>query len=159
MLAVCFCILFFMLTMAFFWISVMLGIYTIIITMSSWPLNAKIWKHIAGFGPRCHDYVKVFYYENRTNLYSCLSLMKIKHYRLYHENDLEIILSCSNNKTLWQTVKFYAKLSCLCNSWSCKNSFLRLNKKKNNDLNNDYEHIFKLYDHCLQFMLFYLNFI
>lgn len=101
MLAVCFCILFFMLTMAFFWISVMLGIYTIIITMSSWPLNAKIWKHIAGFGPRCHDYVKVFYYENRTNLYSCLSLMKIKHYRLYHGNDLEMILSFSNsdNKT------------------------------------------------------------
>lgn len=100
--AVCFCILFFMLTMAFFWISVMLGIYTIIITMSSWPLNAKIWKHIAGFGPRCHDYVKVFYYENRTNLYSCLSLMKIKHYRLYHGNDLEMILSRSNsdNKTL-----------------------------------------------------------
>lgn len=37
--------------------------------------------------------------------------------------------------------------------------FLTVNKKTNNDLNNDYGYSFKLYDHYLQFKLFYLNFI
>lgn len=40
-----------------------------------------------------------------------------------------------------------------------KVDFLTINKKTNSDLSNDYGYNFKLHDHCLQFMLFYLNFI